>query len=212
MRTMIAIPCFDMLHTDFFRSCVGMELSGEVQWTTCQSSLVYDARNKLTDLAIEGNFDRVLWLDSDVVFDRNLFRRLSEHLDMGKEMVSGLYFGRKPDHTPVIYKRCEPTIRDNGIVPVIESYDDYEHDALFPIEACGFGAVMTTVPMLRRIRDRFPLPFFPEQGFGEDLAFCLRAKAAGAVIWCDASIKLGHVGTAIYTEEFFRNFNGLSDD
>ena len=211
MRTMIAVPCMDMLHTDFFRSCVGLQLEGEVQWTTCQSSLVYDARNKLLDLAVDGGFDRVLWLDSDVVFDNHLFRRLSEHLDMGKEMVTGLYFGRKPNHSPVIYKRCEGTIQNDGFVPVIESYDDYEHDALFPVEACGFGAVMTSVPMLRRIKEQFPLPFFPERGFGEDLAFCLRAKAAGAVIWCDASIKLGHVGTAIYDEETYRQIHQLGE-
>ena len=193
MRTMIAVPCMDMLHTDFFRSCVGLQLEGEVQWTTCQSSLVYDARNKLLDLAVDGGFDRVLWLDSDVIFATDLLRRLSEHLDMGKEMVTGLYFGRKPNHSPVIYKRCEGTIQNDGFVPVIESYDDYEHDALFPVEACGFGAVMTSVPMLRRIKEQFPLPFFPERGFGEDLAFCWRVKEIGKEMWCDPTARVGHI-------------------
>lgn len=208
MRTLIAVPCMDMLHTDFFRACLGLEVSGEIQWTTSQSSLIYDSRNTLLDLAIAGNFDRVLWLDSDVIFDRHLFRRLSEHLDMGKEMVTGLYFGRKPPIAPVIYKRCEAEIHTDGLLPVIESYVDYERDSLFPVAACGFGAVMTSVPMLRRVRDQFPLPFFPQQGFGEDLIFCLRAKAAGAEIWCDSSIKLGHVGTAVYDEE---TWQGLRD-
>ena len=211
MRTMIAVPCMDQVQTGFFRSCLGMEVCGEVQWTTSQSSLIYDSRNKLLDLALEGDFDRVLWLDSDMIFDRYLFRRLSEHLDMGKEMVSGLYFGRKPPIRPVIYKRCEAEIRADGLFPVIESFEDYEHDALFPIAACGFGAVMTAVPMLRRVKEKFPLPFFPEPGFGEDLAFCLRAKAAGAEIWCDASIKLGHAGTATYDEETFRSIRGTED-
>ena len=31
MRTMIAIPCMDMVHTDFLRSCLGMDVDGEVQ-------------------------------------------------------------------------------------------------------------------------------------------------------------------------------------
>lgn len=211
MRTMIAVPCMDQVQTGFFRSCLGMEVSGEVQWTTSQSSLIYDSRNKLLDLALEGDFDRVLWLDSDMCFDRYLFRRLSEHLDMGKEMVSGLYFGRKPPIRPVIYKRCEAEIRADGLFPVIESFEDYERDALFPIAACGFGAVMTAVPMLRRVKEKFPLPFFPESGFGEDLVFCLRAKAAGAEIWCDASIKLGHEGTAVFDEELWRKQQGIND-
>ena len=53
MRTMIAVPCMDQVQTGFFRSCLGMEVCGEVQWTTSQSSLIYDSRNKLLDLALE---------------------------------------------------------------------------------------------------------------------------------------------------------------
>ena len=32
MKTLIAIPCMDMVHTDFLRSVVGMERSGEVRF------------------------------------------------------------------------------------------------------------------------------------------------------------------------------------
>ena len=211
MRTMIAVPCMDQVHTDFFRSCVGLDLDGEVQWTTCQSSLIYDARNKLTDIAIADGFERVLWLDSDMVFDRHLFRRLAEHLDQGREMVTGLYFGRKPPIRPMIYRRLEPEIRDGGIVPVADNFDEYEHDALFPVAGCGFGAVMMTTALLQRVRDLYPLPFFPEAGFGEDFAFCLRARQAGCTIWCDASIKLGHAASAIYDEGTYRDIRGLTD-
>ena len=211
MRTLIAVPCMDQVHTDFFRSCVGLQLDGEVQWTTCQSSLIYDARNRLAEIAIEDGFDRVLWLDSDMVFDRNLFRRLSEHLDLGREMVTGLYFGRKEPIRPMIYRKLEAEIRDGGLVPVAENFDEYEHDALFPVAGCGFGAVMMTVDLLRRVRESFPLPFFPEAGFGEDFAFCLRAQQVGCTIWCDASIKLGHGGIAVFDEETFRKLRGIAD-
>ena len=114
MRTFIAIPCMDMVHTDFFRSCVGLEVSGEVQWTTAQNSLIYDARNKLVEMAIDGDFDRILWLDSDMIFDRYLFRRLSEHLDQGREMISGLYFSKKPPIHPVIYSRLRRDPRSHA--------------------------------------------------------------------------------------------------
>ena len=211
MRTMIAIPCMDQVQTDFFRSCVGLQLDGDIVWITCQSSLIYDARNNLSDIALRDGFDRILWLDSDMIFDPWLFQRLSEHLDQGKEMVTGLYFGRKRPIRPMIYKRCEPEIRDNAIVPIAENYDDYEHDALFPVEACGFGAVMMTAALLRRVKETFPLPFFPEAGFGEDFAFCLRARKKGCTIWCDASIKLGHGGAAIYDEESYRKLRGLEE-
>lgn len=211
MRTLIAVPCMDQVQTDFFRSCVGLEISGEVQWTTCQSSLVYDARNKLAEIAIADGFDRVLWIDSDMVFEPTLFRRLSERLDQGAEIISALAFGRKQPIHPCVYQRCEAEIREDGLHPVLEPYDDYLQDALFEVAACGFGCVMTTTDLLRRVKKRFPLPFFPEYGFGEDLIFCLRARSLGTTILCDSGIKVGHAGSAVFTEETYRRSRGLED-
>lgn len=212
MRTMIAIPCMDMLHADFFRSCVGLEVSGEVQWTTAQNSLIYDSRNKLAEIAIDGDFDRILWLDSDMIFDRYLFRRLSEHLDQGREMISGLYFSRKPPIHPVIYNRLRrDPMPTGGYAAAADSFADYERDSLFEIAGCGFGAVMMTVDLIRQIRDRYGPPFSPTLGFGEDLAFCLRAAWLEKTIWCDSSIKLGHAGTAVYDETLWRQLQGITD-
>lgn len=204
MRTLIAVPAMDMLSTDFCRSCVGLQLSGEVQWTFSQGSLVYDGRNILADTAVREGFDRVLWLDSDMVFDPYLFRRLSEHLDLGKEMVSGLYVSRKAPIHPVIYKSIRRDPLDNGFLPVAEACSDYPRDSLFPVAGCGFGAVMMTTELLRRLQTAYGLPFTPLPGFGEDLSFCLRVQELGAEIWCDSSIKLGHAGMTVYTEADFR--------
>ena len=212
MRTMIAIPCMDMLHADFFRSCVGLEVSGEVQWTTAQCSLVYDSRNRLTEMALDGDFDRVLWLDSDMIFDRYLFRRLSEHLDLGREMITGLYFTRKQPIQPVIYSRLHrDPLPTGGYAAAADSFIDYKKDSLFQIEGCGFGAVMMTTDLLRQVRDRFGPPFLPTLGFGEDLAFCLRVSWLGKDIWCDSSIKAGHVGTAVYDETLWRQLQNITD-
>lgn len=204
MRTLIAVPAMDMLSTDFCRSCVGLQLSGEVQWTFSQGSLVYDGRNILADTAVREGFDRVLWLDSDMVFDPYLFLRLSEHLDLGREMVSGLYVSRKAPIHPVIYKSIRRDPLENGFLPVAEAYSDYPRDSLFPVAGCGFGAVMMTTELLRRLQAAYGLPFTPLPGFGEDLSFCLRVRELGAEMWCDSSIKLGHAGMAIYTEAEYR--------
>ena len=204
MRTMIAVPCMDQVQTAFFRSCVGLRLDGEILWTTCQSSLIYDARHKLTELALGGDFDRVLWLDSDMVFDPFLFRRLSEHLDQGREMITGLYFSRKTPVRPVIYKDLRLELSEEGHMEAkADPFDDYERDSLFEVAGCGLGAVMMTTELLRKVRDKYRLPFFPVNGFGEDFAFCLRARELGHRIWCDSSIKLGHAGSTIVDEELY---------
>lgn len=201
MRTLIAIPCMDMCHTDFLRALLSLEVTGEVQYTFGQSSLVYDARNALAKVALEGSFDRILWLDSDMSFGSGLFKRFSEHLDLGREFVTGLYVTRKTPVRPVIFKRCYITQPGKFPEAHAEYFEDYPRDDLFEVEGCGFGAVMMTVDLLRRVMNELGQPFTPVGGFGEDLSFCLRAKEAGAKLWCDSSIKLGHVGLTVYTEE-----------
>lgn len=201
MRTLIAIPCGDTCPTDFLRALLSLEVVGEAQYTFAQGSLVYDARNRLCRIALEGDFDRVLWLDSDMIFPSDLMRRFSEHLDAGKEMVCGAYVSRKPPIQPVLYE-------DFGLhdaKPWPEPYTTPFKQPLpaepFQVAGCGFGAVMVTVDLIRKIRDNFGLPFSPAAGFGEDLSFCLRAREVGAEIWCEPGVELLHVGVAYYQME-----------
>ena len=206
MRTMIAIPCMDMVHTDFMRSVCGMQHLGEVQITFSQASLVYDGRNKLAATAIDGGFDRVLWLDSDMLFETDLEVMLHADLDEGREMVSALYFARKEPIVPVVYRDIASDLLPGGqqFQPRADAYLGYPADSVFPVAGCGFGAVMMTVDLLQRVQERFGLPFSPILGFGEDLSFCLRVTELGGTVWCDSRIRPGHVGTAVYNEESYR--------
>lgn len=206
MKTLIAIPCMDMLHTDFARSLVGLQLDGAVQFTFAQASLIYDARNNLANIAIENGFDRVLWLDSDMQFEPDLFRRLSADLDEGRACVSALYFSRKPPRIkPVIYSGCQV---DAQGVPFATSITEWPEAEVFPVAACGFGAVMTTTELLRKVRDKYGLPFSPVLGFGEDLSFCLRVTELGEQIFCDSRVRPGHVGLCVFDETIYRAQKG----
>ena len=210
MRTMIAVPCMDMLHTAFADSLVRL-LSGregyEVRFGA--SSLIYDTRNSLLGQAIDGGFDRVIWFDSDMTFGPEVWDYLMEDLDHGFGIVSGLYFKRRNPFTPVILKTCDIANRDDGkIEPISEVYLDYPEDSLFDIAACGFGCVAMDVQTAKAITDRFGrYLFMPINGFGEDLSFCLRARAAGQRIFCDSRAKLGHVGQAVYNEDTYKSLH-----
>lgn len=202
MRTMIGIPTTGEVPVRFMASLLAMKRVGNVEFEVTDSSLVYDARNRIAKLAIEEGFDRVLWLDSDMAFEPELMEKLSRRIDCGCEMVSALYFKRKQPPEPVIYQDCCLRKNEEGnTVPSAVVYRDFPENQVFEIAGCGFGAVMTTVQLLKDVYEAFGLPFSPTGGLGEDLSFCARAAELGRKMWCDSSIQLGHIGTKIYTRE-----------
>ena len=199
MKTLIAVPCMDMVHAAFARSLVGLRIEGEAQFTFIQGSLVYDSRNKACQVAEDGGFDRVLWLDSDMAFEPDLLQRLSADLDEGRRLCAGLFFGRKPPIRPAVYR--ELGMRDGR--PVAIPIDDWP-EVPFTAEGVGFAGVLVETALIREIRERFGLPFSPILGFGEDFSFCLRARECGAEIWCDPRVKMGHCGSYVFDEKDFQ--------
>lgn len=211
MKTLICIPCMDMVHTEFMKSLLGMRRVGDTKYTISCSSLIYDARNNMARRAVKEGFDRVLWLDSDMSFEPDLMERLSARLDEGKDFVSGIYFTRKAPVRPVLYKECGYYEKDGEVSPVAIWYDDYPRDSLFKVEATGFGGVMMTTDLIKRVADRFGLPFAPMLGFGEDLSFCGRVSQVGGEMWVDSTIKMGHVGLGTITEDVYLSQKGEQD-
>lgn len=203
LRTFIAVPCMDMVQTNFMESMLGLMMRGDCQVSFTKNSLIYDARNILAGRAIAGGFDRILWLDSDMVFSRDLLIRLSKDLDDGKEIVSAVYFKRKPPFTPICYKTLEYSEKENEPVYKLEPYLDYPKDEVFKAAGCGFGAVMMTTELVAKVAARFGFPFSPMMGMGEDLTFCWRVGQLGVPIWCDSRIKVGHAGVMTVTEDTY---------
>ena len=206
MKTRIAIPCMDMVNTLFMQSLLGMRRTGRAEFGIACSSLVYDARNALARKAIVEKFDRVLWLDSDMVFDPDFMERLNADLDAGRDMVSGLYFTRKLPLKPVIFNECGYFRRNEEtmeVVPTAKTYYDYPKDSIFEVAACGFGGVLMNVSLLEEVEAKFGLPFAPIVGFGEDISFCLRVSELGKKMYCDSTARMGHVGYSTINEETY---------
>lgn len=203
LKYLIAIPCFDTVYTDFMLSMLNMERIGKCFCQVIKSSLIYDARNKLVQQAIDNDFDRIMWLDSDIIFEPDLMRRLAEHLDNGLEYISGLYFKRQYPTDPVCFKTITQVQEGRELITKALIYEDYPKDQLFEIDATGFGAVMMTVDLAKRVKDKYGLPFSPHLGLGEDMSFCWRAKQVGAKLYCDSRIKLKHIGSIAYTESTY---------
>ena len=203
LKYLIAVPCLDMVHVDFMLSILNMQRVGECHLQVIKSSLIYDARNRLATSAIDNNFDRVLWLDSDIVFEPNLMTKLALDLDNGIEYISGLYFKRQYPTEPVVFKTIAQTQDGKELVTKASVYNDYPKNQVFEVDATGFGAVMMEVNLLKKVKEKYGLPFSPHLGLGEDMSFCWRAKQIGNKLYCDSSIKLKHLGSVAFTENTY---------
>lgn len=188
MKLLIAVPTLDFVHVDFMRCLVNLtnRLKDDgVCFDVCivSGTLVYVARDRLACKAINENYTHVLWLDSDMVFQPEV---LYDLMDTGKDFVSGIYHARRSGFMSCIFKRCDDLNH-------LERFDEYPRDT-FQIGGCGFGCVLVSVEMLRTIQMHFKTCFLPLRDFGEDIAFCNRAKELGFKLWCEPTVRLGHIG------------------
>ena len=196
MRTLIAIPCMENIPTITVKSLLSLQCE-DVEYSFTMNSLVYDARNLLAQKACENGFDRILWIDSDMVFPSYV---LQQFMQDDKDIVAGLYFRRSYPFTPVAFSELR---RENGILRM-KDLEEWPND-LFEVDGVGFGCVLMKTDCLFDIAGKEGGVWFtPTNDAGEDAAFCLRAKEYGYEIWVDPTVKLGHVGQTVITEGVYR--------
>ena len=150
---------------------------------------------------MENDMDRVLWLDSDMVLPPDLLMKLNARLDEGHEMVTALCFTRKLPFEPCIYNTLDFNEETQEVHR--DPYEDYPRDSFFQVAGCGCAAVMMDGKMLKRIGEKYGPPFYPRNGWGEDLTFCWLLQQEGIKIWCDSTIKVGHVGFLQVSEDTY---------
>lgn len=198
MKTLIAVPCMDSVPVGFAHSLAVLKKEGDVTLSMLSGSLVYESRNKLCKQALTMGADYILWLDSDMVFPDDTLLRMLQHMK-DKEIVSGLYFRRAAPFTPVLLKSYE----DNGETIEWEDYTDYPKDSIFEVAGMGFGCVMMKTELLYDLSLNYHAWFQPLKNCGEDMSFCYRARELGHKIYCDSTIKCGHVGHLVIDESIW---------
>ena len=206
MKTLIAVPCMDMIHTKFASSLLSLDKDEGMEVQFGASSLVYDTRNQFIAKVLDEEYDRLLFVDSDMSFTQTEVGFLFEDLDRGYDIVCALAFTkRQPKIHPVIFNRCELLHHADGrLEPACDIFLDYPKDCLFQVAAMGCGMVAMNVEAVRRIADKYGQKLFmPIPGFGEDISFCIRAQNAGEKLYCDSRASIGHVGQQIYDEKYY---------
>ena len=211
MKIFIAVPSMDNLPALFCQSLALLKRTGDTQVGFEVGSLVYNARNNLARQAIKAEADWVLWLDSDMVFSPDLLMRMMKVVEEnGLDFLTALCFRRKPPYTPCLFDKLEQRKDGKGAnYTALLSVPD----GLFKVGGCGFAGVLMSTDILMSVAAKFGGQMFdPMPGFGEDVAFCWRARQCGYELWCDSSIEMGHVGSCVVTRGYFEAFNGGAKD
>jgi hypothetical protein len=154
--------------------------------------------------------DWIIFIDDDMTWQPDAIAKLvATQREHDLDMVGGLCFQRGDPYQPTLYMRESPT-EGNYIF-----LEEWEQDSVVEVDATGMAFVLITKRLLQRIAGEFPdrevrakgrpPSYFrwDEKGFGEDMTFCQDAKKAGARIFVDTSIKIGHIGEITITEETF---------
>ena len=171
-------------------------------------SLITQARNSLVADFRSTDADAMLFLDADVVVTPEAVLRLFA-LSIGKDITAGIYPRRGADRKFFLDMAMDDHNRlmldENGLVQVNRIGTGFMMIQRHVIE--GMIAKHPEWAYHNNVQDRTDYALFDfcikdGQYFGEDYAFCDRARADGYSIYLDPSISLPHVGTEEFTRDF----------
>ena len=189
MKTiLIAIPTARYIEADTFKSIYDLEVPAgyTVTYQHFYGYRVDQVRNLIADWVVRG-FDYLFSVDHDITFPPDTLKKLLAH---DKDLVSGVYRQRLEPQMLEIY---EPF---GGRMSTENLYS--KNWNLVGIGSCGFGCVLVKKEVLVGVG--YPqFEYYPalDHGntFSEDTDFCKKAISKGFKLWCDPSVRCGHIGS-----------------
>lgn len=155
---------------------------------THESCYIHVNRERLAQRAIEGGYSHILFLDSDMYFEKDALERL---LARDKDIVGADYNYRELPLRGIM----KTEDREGNTINM-----DYP-DGLKKCAALGTGFLLIKTSVF----DKLTHPWFfyesDENGEtiqGDDIWFCNKALKAGFDIWCDTTIKIYHLGEYLF--------------
>ena len=196
MNILIGIPSKDKIDIECAVSLGNLDWDGHsITYTHSRGAGVYgvaQARNNLVQQAIDGGFDKLFMVDSDMIVPEDAIIHL---LDPDVPIVTG----------------CARYKNDRGRAPLFKGVQDstgsdaWIWDEIpagrFTIQSGGVACAMIDVEMLRR-HIRRPWFVWEERAngtyVGEDIHFYEELHQAGITPYADGRVKCGHIGRKTY--------------
>lgn len=204
MNILIAVPTFENIYPDTFKSIYDLDKAGhDVAFEFVRGYDCATARNKIARLALERGADYVLMVDNDVVLPKDALVNL---LGDPKDVCLGYYAHRDTDN---IYRGrtcvCK-LLTDGGVryknYPLESEYTAQEIAALkakgeykIRIHGGGMGCALIKTDVFNRTK----YPWYDwanyEDGglLSEDLYFCENCRKNSIQIYTDTRVNCGHM-------------------
>lgn len=204
-KILICIPTHSTVETATIKSLWDMQVPEDVQLDIefVKGYVVSTARNMLVDIAIRGNYDYTLWIDSDVIVPAHLLTHLYEIVESGKADMATGYYIKKVEGANIteIYGAAaeDPTKMANVLEQNLP-----KTMGVYPCKGAGFGCILMKTDVFKKMLQDNPehLVFEYIQTktaiCSEDLFFLQNAEKAGLKLVVDTSCRCGHVGQKVY--------------
>lgn len=163
-------------------------------------ALIQRSRNDLLALAVEGDWDDVIWIDSDITWDP---RWVLDLLNYDVDVVGGTY-PKKSLQSETYPVKCDP---DKLIL---------DSRGLIEVQGLGTGFLRMSKKAIQALWDNSPE--YTEGGqskrwafdvriedgtlISEDIIVCKRLAELGFPVYLDPVMTCGHVGNLKYTGNF----------
>ena len=163
------------------------------------------ARNDLAKHFLELGADWLFMVDDDMSFDADAIDKLLQSAHpVERPIVGGLcYAAGRDGYFPTLF-----VVSEKGL----NRLSDWEEGSLVPVDATGAACLLIHRDVFVKI-DSYgeAWPWFQETTFdnvtvGEDMTFCLRARAAGFPIYVNTAVEFGHLKTVTINTAYYRQW------
>ncbi len=200
MKILIAVPTYENITPDTFKSIYGLDPGDhDLIFDFIRGYTVATARNNIAQAAINNEADFVLMVDNDVVLPEDALLNLLEH---DEDVCLGYYAHRDTDN---IYRGRTCICKLGPFNYPLESeytaqeLKELREDDIYKIQIHGGG--MGCALIRTDVFDRIPYPWYDWVNYAddnrgmlsEDLFFCERCRMANIPIFADTRVGCGHL-------------------
>lgn len=164
------------------------------------------ASNALARDFLRTKKDTLLMIDDDMVFEQGDLERLRTNADNFKyDIVSGFCTHRNWPPKPIVMREIEQPGEPFSLYGRAYSYvhGEINDGDIVDVDATGLAFTLIKRHVLESMTEEYGPMFTPYFSYGQgfesdDIPFAQKAKDLGFKIGIDTSVKIGHIGQAVY--------------